>query len=65
MHDLGSAAPAQQRGRPGQSRGSEPELEIRLRARGGSGSAAELPAALRELARVLLPQRVPAPRPHR
>lgn len=63
VHDLGSAAPAQQRARPEKDRGSAPELEIRVR--GGSGSAADLPAALRELVRVLVPQRVPAPRPHR
>ncbi|MGS2805572.1 hypothetical protein [Nocardia sp. MW-W600-9] len=41
------------------------EVEIIVRG-GGSGSAAGLPAALRDLVQTLItPQRVPAPRPHR
>ncbi|MFD6395552.1 hypothetical protein [Nocardia sp. NPDC060249] len=64
IHDLGSAP-----GRPqGADRGAgaRPEIEVMVRARGGSGSAAELPAVVRELLRSLAAQqRVPAPRPHR
>ncbi|MFD3744914.1 hypothetical protein [Nocardia sp. NPDC058633] len=59
-HDLG-AAPA----RP-QSAGARSEIEIVVRAGGGSGSAAQLPAVLREMVRTLAAQQqVQTPRPHR
>lgn len=62
IHDLGSA-PARPRGAE-QSAGARSEIEIVVRA--GGGSAAELPAVLREMLRSLAAQqRVPTPRPHR
>lgn len=64
VHDLGSA-PARPHG-VDQSTGARSEIEIVVRARGGSGSAAELPTVLREMLRTLAAQqRVPTPRPHR
>lgn len=64
IHDLG-AAPARPQGTD-QSPGSRSEIEIVVRSGGGSGSAAELPAVLREMLRSLAAQqRVPTPRPHR
>ncbi|WP_101466472.1 hypothetical protein [Nocardia fluminea] len=64
IHDLGSA-PARPQGTD-QSAGARPDIEIMVRAGGGSGSAAELPPVLRELLRSLAgQQRVPSPRPHR
>ncbi|MFD4461729.1 hypothetical protein [Nocardia sp. NPDC058480] len=64
IHDLGSA-PGRPRG-VDQSAGARSEIEIVVRTGGGSGSAAELPAVLREMLRTLAaPQRVPTPRPHR
>ncbi|MGW6624413.1 hypothetical protein ACWF99_24625 [Nocardia sp. NPDC055002] len=64
VHDLGSA-PARPQGID-QSAGARSEIEIVVRAGGGSGSAAELPAVLREMLRSLAgQQRVPTPRPHR
>ncbi|MGY0500685.1 hypothetical protein ACWZHB_19540 [Nocardia sp. FBN12] len=63
-HDLG-AAPARPQGLD-QSAGARSEIEIVVRAGGGSGSAAELPAVLRDMLRSLAAQqRVPTPRPHR
>ncbi|MFC9662192.1 hypothetical protein ACFVJ5_18310 [Nocardia sp. NPDC127606] len=64
IHDLGSA-PARPQGID-RSAGARAEIEIMVRAGGGSGSAAELPAVLREMLRSLAgQQRVPTPRPHR
>ncbi|MFD3425668.1 hypothetical protein [Nocardia fluminea] len=64
IHDLGSA-PARPQGTD-QSTGARSEIEIMVRTGGGSGSAAELPAVLREMLRSLAgQQRVPSPRPHR
>lgn len=63
VHDL-TGAPASARGEAGRP-AAQVEVEIIVRG-GGSGSAAELPAVLRDLVRTLAtPQRVPAPRPHR
>ncbi|MFE1591745.1 hypothetical protein [Nocardia sp. NPDC058705] len=63
-HDLGSVP-----GRPqgvDQSAGARSEIAIVVRAGGGTGSAAELPAVLREMLQsVAAQQRVPTPRPHR
>ncbi|WP_280346110.1 hypothetical protein [Nocardia neocaledoniensis] len=60
VHDLSTAPPASAR------RDAAPvEVEIVVRG-GGTGSAAEVPALLRDLVRALsTPQRVPTPRPHR
>ncbi len=64
IHDLGSA-PARPRGLQ-QGEGTRSEIEVVVRAGGGSGSAAELPAVLRDMLRSLAAQqRVPTPRPHR
>ncbi len=64
IHDLGSA-PARPQGTD-QSQGARSEIGIMVRASVGSGSAAELPAVLREVLRSLgKQQRVPTPRPHR
>lgn len=50
---------------PAGDRGRAAPVEVEIVVRGG-GSAAELPAALRDLVQTLItPQRVPAPRPHR
>ncbi|MEV0076933.1 hypothetical protein AB0H58_11025 [Nocardia neocaledoniensis] len=60
VHDLATAPPASARGET-----APVEVEIVVRG-GGAGSAAELPAVLRDLVRALAtPQRVPTPRPHR
>ncbi|WP_280304853.1 hypothetical protein [Nocardia neocaledoniensis] len=60
VHDLATAPPASARGET-----APVEVEIVVRG-GGTGSAAELPAVLRDLVRALAtPQRVPTPRPHR
>ena len=64
VHDLGSAPARAQGTEP--SAGARSEIEIVVRAGGGSGSAAEVPTVLREMLRVLAAQqRVPTPRPHR
>ncbi len=64
VHDLGSTPARAQGAEP--SAGPRSEIEIVVRAGGGSGSAAELPTVLREMLRVLAAQqRVPTPRPHR
>ncbi|WP_446221536.1 hypothetical protein ACTWPB_16480 [Nocardia sp. IBHARD005] len=64
IHDLGSV-PARPRS-VDQSAGARSEIEIVVRAGGGSGSAAELPSVLREMLRTLGgQQRVPTPRQHR
>ncbi|MFI6221887.1 hypothetical protein ACIBEH_15125 [Nocardia salmonicida] len=64
VHDLNSA-PARTHGDE-QRTGARSEIEIVVRAGSGSGSAAEVPAVLREMVRVLAAQqRVPTPRPHR
>ncbi|MFD5180584.1 hypothetical protein ACFWM1_32570 [Nocardia sp. NPDC058379] len=61
VRDLTTAPNAGERGRVG----APVEVEIVVRG-GGGGSAAGLPAALRDLVQTLItPQRVPAPRPHR
>ncbi|MEV6058450.1 hypothetical protein AB0L62_00465 [Nocardia asteroides] len=58
VHDLTAVPPAAGLAAP-------VEVEIIVRG-GGGGSAAELPAVLRELVRaVVTPHRVPTPRPHR
>ncbi|MFE7723321.1 hypothetical protein ACFU44_30310 [Nocardia rhizosphaerihabitans] len=63
VHDL-TGAPPSARGEAGRP-AAPVEVEIVVRG-GGSGSAAELPALLRDLVRTLAtPQRMPAPRPHR
>ncbi|GEM35469.1 hypothetical protein NN3_64760 [Nocardia neocaledoniensis NBRC 108232] len=60
VHDLATAPPASARGEA-----APVEVEIVVRG-GGTGSAAGLPAVLRDLVRALAtPQRVPTPRPHR
>ncbi|MFD6389431.1 hypothetical protein [Nocardia sp. NPDC060259] len=64
VHDLTGTPPSAGRGPSGRP-AAPVEVEIVVRG-GGSGSAAELPAVLRDLVRTLAtPQRVPAPRPHR
>ncbi|MEV0545242.1 hypothetical protein [Nocardia salmonicida] len=64
VHDLGSTPARAQGTEP--SAGARSEIEIVVRAGGGSGSAAEVPTVLREMLRVLAAQqRVPTPRPHR
>ncbi|WKG07877.1 hypothetical protein QX204_22710 [Nocardia sp. PE-7] len=64
VHDLNSA-PARAHGDE-QRTGARSGIEIVVRAGSGSGSAAEVPAVLREMVRVLAAQqRVPTPRPHR
>ncbi|MFE5477882.1 hypothetical protein ACWFRF_15310 [Nocardia sp. NPDC055165] len=64
IHDFGSA-PARPQGMD-PSAGARSEIGIRVLAGGGSGSAAQLPAVLREMLRALAAQqRVPTPRPHR
>ncbi|MFE6920651.1 hypothetical protein ACFVAV_06355 [Nocardia sp. NPDC057663] len=64
VHDLTGTPPSAVRGETGRS-AAPVEVEIVVKG-GGSGSAAELPAVLRDLVRTLAtPQRVPAPRPHR
>ncbi|MGW6730353.1 hypothetical protein ACWF9G_31015 [Nocardia sp. NPDC055029] len=64
VHDLTGVPPSAARGQSGRP-AAPVEVEIVIRG-GGSGSAAELPAVLRDLVRTLAtPQRVPAPRPHR
>ncbi|UGT56847.1 hypothetical protein [Nocardia asteroides] len=59
VHDLATAPPAS-------PRGETAPVEVEIVVRGGTGSAAELPAVLRDLVRALATQqRVPTPRPHR
>ncbi|MFC6012808.1 hypothetical protein [Nocardia lasii] len=61
VHELGPT-----RSRPEQRPAAAPELEVTVRTGGGSGSAAQLPAVLREMLRAMAAQqRVPTPRPHR
>ncbi|MGW6424627.1 hypothetical protein ACWF82_18295 [Nocardia sp. NPDC055053] len=64
VHDLTGAPPSAARGEAG--RPAAP-IEVEIVVKGdGSGSAAELPAVLRDLVRTLAtPRRVPSPRPHR
>ncbi|MBC7300981.1 MAG: hypothetical protein H5T78_08505 [Nocardia sp.] len=64
IHDLDSAPPGPRS--TDRSAGTRSEVEIVVRANGASGSAAQLPAVLREMVQTLTAQqRVPTPRPHR